>query len=178
MTDEERKTGAAARIDIAREGDFALGSAQVSPSTREILIAGERQTLQPRVMQVLIALARRKGEVVSRDELVMSCWEGLSVSEDSINRCIGQLRRLSEEGDGGIFAIETIARVGYRLTAGAPAAASPVSQTTAKPRIAILPFENLSPDPANAFFTDGLHEEICRRSPTAHTASKSYRARP
>jgi TolB-like protein len=49
-----------------------------------------------------------------------------------------------------------------QVHAVAPAtqSASPTAPTSSKPRIAILPFENLSPDPANAFFTDGLHEEI------------------
>jgi adenylate cyclase len=35
-----------------------------------------------------------------------------------------------------------------------------IAPASGKPRLAILPFENLSPDPANAFFADGLHEEI------------------
>jgi TolB-like protein len=49
------------------------------------------------------------------------------------------------------------AAVPSRLPSTAPLVLPPNS---GKPRIAILPFENLSPDPANAFFTDGLHEEI------------------
>ena len=52
--------------------------------------------LQPRVMQVLVARARAGGEVVSRDELLASCWGGLAIGDDAINRCIGRLRRLSE----------------------------------------------------------------------------------
>ena len=67
-------------------------------------------------MQVLVALARADGEVVSRDELLASCWAGLAIGDDAINRCIGRLRRLSEEEAPGAFAIGTLRRIGYRLS--------------------------------------------------------------
>jgi DNA-binding winged helix-turn-helix (wHTH) protein/TolB-like protein len=105
-------------IDLAREGDRALGELAIRPSRLEVAGRGRRQILQPRVMQVLVALARADGEVVSRDELIASCWEGLAVGDDAINRCIGRLRRLAREFAGApAFEIETIARVGYRLVA-------------------------------------------------------------
>ncbi|HEX6374921.1 MAG TPA: winged helix-turn-helix domain-containing protein [Allosphingosinicella sp.] len=72
------------------------------------------ETIEPRVMQVLVTLARQRGKVVSRDELVERCWEGRAVSEDAINRSIAKVRRLGEAC--GEFVLETIPRVGYRLT--------------------------------------------------------------
>ena len=45
-------------------------------------------------MQVLVALARRRGQVVSRDQLIETCWAGRVVGEDAINRCIAKVRRL------------------------------------------------------------------------------------
>jgi tetratricopeptide (TPR) repeat protein len=66
-------------------------------------------------MQVLVALARANGAVVSRDELIRTCWDGRIVGEDSITRVIGRLRRLAEERGGGAFQIETVPKVGYRL---------------------------------------------------------------
>ncbi len=121
-------------IDLAREPDFALGALQVSPSTREVMRVGWKDSLEPRVMQVLVALNGAHGAVVSRDDLIARCWEGRVVGEDAINRAIGRLRRLSEADNGASFTIETIARVGYRLrlTAGA-----------AQP----LPSETPAPDP-------------------------------
>ena len=72
------------------------------------------ETLEPRVMQVLVALARVKGEILSRDDLIESCWDGVVVGEDAINRCIGRLRKAAE-ASGNEFSIETVPRVGYRL---------------------------------------------------------------
>jgi TolB-like protein/DNA-binding winged helix-turn-helix (wHTH) protein len=118
---------AAAVIDLAREPDFALGPATARPSIAEVVMAGQTIRLQPRVMQVLVALVRRGGEVVTRDELIANCWGGLAIGDDAINRCIGRLRRLAEEEIPGAFAIETLPRIGYRLTQrqlpGAPKAA-------------------------------------------------------
>jgi DNA-binding winged helix-turn-helix (wHTH) protein/Tol biopolymer transport system component len=107
-------------IDLAGEADFRLGSLMVSPSSREVARGGEREALEPRVMQVLVALARAGGGVVSRDALIARCWEGRIVGEDAINRAIWRLRKLSEAGDGADFTIDTIARVGYRLMASQP----------------------------------------------------------
>jgi DNA-binding winged helix-turn-helix (wHTH) protein len=76
-------------------------------------------------MQVLVALARARGEIVTRDQLIASCWGGLAVGDDAINRCVGVLRRLAESETPAVFSLETIARVGYRLWPLAPAAAVP-----------------------------------------------------
>jgi TolB-like protein/DNA-binding winged helix-turn-helix (wHTH) protein len=105
-------------VDLANEPDFRLGNLQVRPSSREIVGEREREVLEPRVMQVMVTLARRRGQVVSRDHLIKECWRGRVVGEDAINRCIAKVRRLSEIHAG--FAIETITRVGYRLTEDAP----------------------------------------------------------
>jgi hypothetical protein len=51
-------------IDLARTPDFALGSLQVSPSAREVARAGWKDSLEPRVMQVLVALPQADGAVV------------------------------------------------------------------------------------------------------------------
>lgn len=123
-------------IDVGREPAFPLGGMQVSPSSGELLVGGTAVTLQPRIMQVLVALARRRGEVVTRDDLILACWGGRAVSEDAINRCVQAIRRIAETHGG--FAIRTVARVGYRLTETAPTTdraqvASPPSPPTGAP---------------------------------------------
>ncbi|MEI9989522.1 MAG: LpqB family beta-propeller domain-containing protein [Rhizomicrobium sp.] len=115
-------------IDLAHARDFPLGRMTVRPSIREVEHPGGRETLEPRIMQVLVALADAGGAVVSRDDLIARCWEGRIVGEDAINRAIGRLRRLSELDDGASFAIDTIPRIGYRLRAKTP---PPAGRTSA-----------------------------------------------
>src|SRR5690348_6649231 len=85
-------------VRLAAEPDFTIGRLQIYPSTREIAAGNRRQTVEPRVMQVLIVLARANGAVVSRDALIEACWEGRIVSEDAINRSIAKVRALADIG--------------------------------------------------------------------------------
>lgn len=106
-------------VELAQEPDFALANLSVRPSSREVVKGSDKEVLEPRVMQVLVLLARHRGQVISRDQLIEACWAGRVVGEDAINRCIARVRRLAETHGG--FAVETIARVGYRLTETATA---------------------------------------------------------
>lgn len=103
------------RIDLAHEPDFEIGRLGVRPSTREIVRDGVPAIVEPRVMQVLVALHRANGAVVSKDDLVLSCWEGRVVGEDAINRVISRLRKLTEGIAADAFRIETVTKVGYRM---------------------------------------------------------------
>jgi DNA-binding winged helix-turn-helix (wHTH) protein len=106
------------RIDLAHAGDFRLGRVTARPQLRLLLRDdGAEEVVEPRVMQVLVALARANGGIVGRDDLTMSCWEGRVVGEDAINRVISRLRRSAEKIGEGSFRIETVTKVGYRLLA-------------------------------------------------------------
>ena len=146
MTDETGRPGSDPAIDLVGEADFWLGASRVSPSMREVARAGLHETLEPRIMQVLVALHQANGRVVSRDELIARCWEGRIVGEDAINRAIGRLRRLSEADGGASFVIETIPRIGFRL-ATAPAASSPGPTSEALPEAmrAVAPRRRAAP---------------------------------
>src|ERR1700744_1660735 len=126
-------------VDLAREPAFRLARVDVRPGAREVFAAGLRQVLEPRVMQVLVALARRRGEVVSRDELIDACWRGRIVGDDAVSRCIAALRRLAAAWGG--LVIETVARVGYRLD---EVAAADAEGAAAVVLLAVLPFDSLS----------------------------------
>jgi DNA-binding winged helix-turn-helix (wHTH) protein/tetratricopeptide (TPR) repeat protein len=103
------------RIELAHELPFTIGDLRVHPSTRQVEGGAERETLEPRVMQVLVALARADGRIVTRDELTEWCWGGRIVGEDAINRAIFRLRQVASGIGGGSFAVETITKVGYRI---------------------------------------------------------------
>jgi TolB-like protein len=146
-------------VGLAREPDFQLGGLRVRPSRREIATArGERTFVEPKVMRVLVALVAGRGEVVSRDELIATCWDGRIVGDDAINACVAKARRVG--ASTGAYDIETVPRVGYRLTVAETtptvAVASPVEEVL----LAVLPFDNLSDDPQLSYFSDGVSEEI------------------
>ena len=105
-------------IDLAQAEPFRLGSAEIHPALSEVIWEGGRAALQPRVMQVLVVLGTQPDRVISRDVLIEACWGGRTVGDDAINRCISQLRKLAQQT--GAFEVETIPRVGFRLTAGRP----------------------------------------------------------
>lgn len=67
-------------------------------------------------MQVLVALAQARAEVLSRERLSELCWGGRIVGDDSLNRCIQSLRGLAKFSEVPAFRIETITGVGYVLT--------------------------------------------------------------
>jgi TolB-like protein/DNA-binding winged helix-turn-helix (wHTH) protein len=128
--------------DLAHEPSFRLGLTEVRPSILQVQRDGQAaQSLEPRMMQVLVVLAQAQGEVVSRRDLVERCWDGRVVGDNAINRIISRLRQLAAAADGADFVIETIPRVGYRLTLG-PAAAGhepPVGRAPAPPGAAAVP---------------------------------------
>ncbi len=115
-------------MNLAHEPALRLGGLEVRPSTREVVFAGGREIVEPRVMAVLIVLARAGGEVVTRDELIEACWEGRVVSDDAINRVISRIRRLAELTNGQDFSVETITKVGYRLLVTGVAPAQPADR--------------------------------------------------
>ncbi|ANY20949.1 Transcriptional activator CadC [Tsuneonella dongtanensis] len=102
---------------LAKRPDFALGAATVRPSVRTVEGPGGTATAEPRVMQVLVALVDARGAVLTRDDLIRHCWKGQVVGDDAINRAIGEVRRIARSTDGG-FGVETIPRIGYRLSVG------------------------------------------------------------
>ncbi len=117
-------TSAAAPVVLARAPSFALGSFAIDPARRLAAGPAGAETLEPRVMQVLVALVRADGAIVTRDELVASCWGGRAIGDDAINRAIGRIRRLAGSDGGASFEIETIRKVGYRLARLAPVASA------------------------------------------------------
>jgi DNA-binding winged helix-turn-helix (wHTH) protein/tetratricopeptide (TPR) repeat protein len=102
-------------VELAHEPPFRLGILEVEPATRQLKAADRSETIEPRVMQVLVALYRAGG-IVTRDELTQRCWAGRVVGDDAINRVLSRLRHIGADIGGGSFSIETITKVGYKLT--------------------------------------------------------------
>lgn len=114
-------------IDLARREDFRIGTTLVLPSTRQIRTSTGEAVLEPRVMQVLLAFHDSAGQVLTRNDLLQECWGGIIVGDDAINRAISEIRKAVRDTDAD-FTIETIARVGYRLSVAEPEGGTPDQQ--------------------------------------------------
>jgi DNA-binding winged helix-turn-helix (wHTH) protein/tetratricopeptide (TPR) repeat protein len=145
---DARQVAAAA---LARREDFRLGEATIQPSLRRIAGPRDQVNVEPRVMQVLVAFADSGGTVLTREDLMRQCWSGMVVGDDAIVRTIAEIRRVARRTEGG-FGIETIARVGYRLTVSAraddPAPERVVRETTESPLSPQVPPNPPLPPPA------------------------------
>ena len=102
-------------VVLARELPFRIGTAEFRPATREVIFAGDSCIIEPRVMQLLVALCRADGHIVSKIDLTDLCWGGRIVGDDAIHRVVSRLRTVAEKQAGGQFEVETVPKVGYRL---------------------------------------------------------------
>lgn len=101
--------------NLAKMPRFRLGDVEVDPATRRIRRGDRCETLEPRVMLVLVALAEANGAVLSRDALIERCWQGRIVGENAINRVMSRIRQLAADLGVDSFQLETITKVGYRM---------------------------------------------------------------
>lgn len=86
----------------------------IDPVRRRVAGPNGQASLEPLVMQLLLHLVDRQGQVLPRRELFDHLWGNAQVGDDSLNRLVGSLRKALER-TGGAVEIETVPRVGYRL---------------------------------------------------------------
>jgi DNA-binding winged helix-turn-helix (wHTH) protein len=125
---------------------------------------------------LLRMLIDRAGAPVTKDALINAAWPGLAVEDSNLTVQIAALRRALREVPGGESWIATLPRRGYRfvgpvvtkseapatLTVDAATRPAPIMALALpdKPSIAVLAFDNLSGDPEQGYFVDGMVEEI------------------
>lgn len=98
-------------------GEFRIGPWLVTPRLNAISRNGPQVHLEPKVMDVLVSLATRNGETVSREELLRAVWPNTFVTDDALTRCVSELRRVLEDDIHDPHFIETIPKRGYRMVA-------------------------------------------------------------
>jgi DNA-binding winged helix-turn-helix (wHTH) protein/Tol biopolymer transport system component len=103
-----------------------IGDFDVEPSLNRLYKAHEMLTIEPRVMDLLMLLAERPGQVFGRDEIFQRVWPETTVQDDALRRVVTLLRRVLDDDPKEPRYIETIKRRGYRLVA-------PVSRPDPKP---------------------------------------------
>lgn len=125
---------------------------------------GQEIPLAPKVVETLLALVKRHGEILSKDELMQIVWADSIVEESNLSQNLYQLRKILNENATGKPMIETLRRRGYRFNGeirtinGKSSVAANASRNG--PSIAVLPFVNMSADAENEYFCDGLAEEL------------------
>ncbi|MBV8335302.1 MAG: winged helix-turn-helix domain-containing protein, partial [Alphaproteobacteria bacterium] len=114
-----------------------------------------------RALEILAVLVARSGDLVTRDEITRKVWPGAIVEYSDLPVQIASLRRVLDHERTSGSLIQTVPGRGYRF-AVAVSRAPPVAVPSLpeKPSIAVLPFANISGDPEQEYFADGMVEEI------------------
>src|SRR5262249_21093024 len=124
-----------------------------------ILFHGAEPTpLGRRAVMLLALLVERAGEPVSKEALIEAAWPAQAIEDSNLTVQIAAVRRIFETLAGGACWVETLPRRGYRYTG--PTVAAPALTLPDKPSIAVLPFSNLSSDPEQDYFADGMVDDI------------------
>src|SRR6516225_9546108 len=158
---------AAGSKDVVSFGPFSL-----DPSRRLLLKDGAPVVVGARTLDTLIALVTRPNEAISKRELMAVVWPDVTVEEGSLRVQMAALRKALGDGKGGARYITTLTGRGYCFVASIsrvrdpppePAKAGSTKPALAlpdKPSIAVLAFQNMSGDPEQEYFADGMVEEI------------------
>ena len=104
-------------MDVDLKLGFSLGDWEVQPLLGQIIGSSGAVHVEPKIMDVLVALASRPGEVIERDDLMNEVWGGRAQSDEPLNRCIASLRRILNDSRAAPEYVETIPKRGYRLVA-------------------------------------------------------------
>ena len=154
---------------------FTFGNSSVDCARRELRRDGKLVAIEPQVFDVLVYLIQHRDRVVSRDDLLASVWAGRIVSESTLSSRINSARSAIGDSGEGQRLIKTLPRKGFRfvgtvreeegpgrtLDEGTPAEPPrPALALPDKPSIAVLAFANMSGDPGQDYFSDGITEDI------------------
>jgi TolB-like protein/Flp pilus assembly protein TadD len=145
---------------------FLFENQVLDTTQRELHRAGRPVAVEPQVFDLLVYLIENRTRVVSKDDVLAAVWGGRIVSESALTSCFNAARRALGDSGGEQRLIRTIARKGFRFVGEvgleqpvlAPIAAPPMLPFG--PSIAVLPFANMSGDPEQEYFADGVVEDI------------------
>jgi adenylate cyclase len=116
-----------------------------------------------RALDILGVLVERPGDLVSRDDIIEAVWPGTTVEDSNLNVQVAALRRILDGGRAEGSCIQTVSGRGYRFVAPVtrvePAAAVHIA-VAPRLSIVVLPFTNLSDDPEQQYFADGITEDL------------------
>jgi TolB-like protein/cytochrome c-type biogenesis protein CcmH/NrfG len=156
---------------------FLFSDHGLDTDRRELRRGTEAIAVEPQVFDLLVYLVENRDHVVNKDDLLASIWGGRIVSDSTLTSRINAARKAIGDSGEEQKLIRTIARKGFRFvgevrrsTAGEPTPSEPAEKSHEPPRpalplpdrpaIAVLPFTNMTDDPAQDYFSDGISEDI------------------
>jgi TolB-like protein len=157
--------------------DFRFSDHTLDVERRELRRGCDPVNVEPQVFDLLVYLLRNRDRVVSKDDLLAAIWRGRIVSESTLTSRINAARKAIGDSGEEQRLIRTIARKGFRFVGelqAQTADAAHATQTTGdssepsrpalplpdRPAIAVLPFTNMTDDPAQEYFSDGISEDM------------------
>src|SRR6516165_1247103 len=125
-----------------------------------------------RALDILVVLAERQGQLLAKDEIMAAAWPGTVVEDNNLAVQISALRRILDRHRAEGSSIQTVPGRGYRFVASVTRIAaearadlatvlpSEVPPLPDRPSLVVMPFQNMSGDPEQEYFADGMVEEI------------------
>ena len=95
---------------------ITFGDAEICLASREVFVHGDKARLPWRTFDVLRILAQADGEVVPKDEILRQVWGGEFVNDSNLTQAIAQIRKALDPPPKGKSYVETVPRIGYRLS--------------------------------------------------------------
>ena len=148
---------------------FVFADHVLDTERRELRRGARTLPVEPQVFDLLVYLVQNRDRVVSKDDLIAAVWSGRIVSDSTLTSRINAARKAVGDNGEEQRLIRTIARKGLRFVGDVESAppqdagreplraALPLPD---RPAIAVLPFTNMTGDPDQEYFSDGISEDI------------------